>query len=226
VHGAPDDVKLLFAILGAIGVAIAMLVIWLGPNQRLARRLRRAATHTIAEFPDTTLGRIIGRAGVETEQLVAPLTGRPCLYYVATVLEQQGKAMRTVIEERRGVPFVVDDGTGRAIVDPTPSETRLLLDVDARSTSGTFDDPTEAERAFLARHDQRGTRGRFNRGLCYREAVVEIGETVAVLGVGEREPDPDAPPGDYRSQPSRLRVRGTPAAPVVISDERGLTRRP
>jgi hypothetical protein len=122
------------------------------------------------------------------------------------------------------VPFVLEDGSGRAIVDATAA--RIAIDFDGRSQSGTFDDPTEAERAFLARHGEKGQGWIFNRRLRYREAVIAEGETIAVLGAGTREPDPDAPPSEaYRGDaPTRLRLTSSPRYPLVISDDASLTR--
>jgi hypothetical protein len=119
---------------------------------------------------------------------------------------------------------VLTDGTGRAIIDPTGAE--IALDFDSRSSSGTFDNANEAEEAFLARHHQKSQGWVFNKGLRYREAVIHIGETIAVLGEGVREPDPDgSPTSEYRgAAPTRLRLTSTPRFPLVISDNAGATQ--
>src|SRR5207248_4101663 len=107
--------------------------------------------------------------------------------------------------ETRLVPFALEDGTGRAIVDPAFA--KIALDFDSRSTSGTLDDPNESERAFLERHGETGRGWIFNKKLRYREACIEVGETIAVLGAGTREPDPQAAPSGYRdAQPTLLRL--------------------
>ena len=57
--------------------------------------------------------------------------------------------------------------------------------------------------------------------LRYREAVIEVGETIAILGSGIREPDLEArPDGDaYRAMAgTRLRLTGSRRYPLVISD--------
>lgn len=57
--------------------------------------------------------------------------------------------------------------------------------------------------------------------LHYREAVIEIGETVSVLGSGTREPDPDAPPSAAYRDGSRTRLRLTSSKqhPLCITDD-------
>ncbi len=195
------------------------------PASRLKRQLRGAPRFALAELSEATLGRVVGRAAVLRDQLTAPLTGRACVHYIAKVEQQQGKSWRTIITEERGVPFVLDDGTGRAIVEA--QHARIALDFDSRSSSGTFDDPTEIERAFLDKHGQTGQGWIFNKQLRYREAIIEVGETVAVLGAGTREPDPEAaPPADYRGdQPTLLRLTSSASYPLVISDDPSTTRK-
>lgn len=216
----------------AVLVAIVVLMLTIGAwyfseDTKIRRQLLKAAARRIGELGDAELGKVVGRAHALDELLHAPLSGRPCLYFVAIVEEKRstGKSSywKTIIREERGVPFVLQDASGRAIVDATAA--RLAINFDDRSTSGTFDDPTETERAFLARHGERGQGWYFNRPLRYREAVIEESETVAVLGAGTREPDPDAPPtAAYRGDvPTRLRLTSSRKYPLVISDDLSLT---
>src|SRR5512143_751335 len=133
------------ALLAIIGIGgFVALVYYFSADATNKRELRKARAFKISELPDGTPGRIIGRAGTFTQQLVGPLTGRPCVYFIAKVEQHVSNGRtshwRDVITESRCVPFVVEDGTGRAIVDPTAA--RVSLDFDSRSTSGTFDDPT------------------------------------------------------------------------------------
>ncbi|HEU4613449.1 MAG TPA: GIDE domain-containing protein [Kofleriaceae bacterium] len=216
-----------FAILAVVGILVGAFW-YFSDSQQIRRQLRKAPARPIAQLRDDELGKVVGKARALEAVLTAPLTGRACVYFIATVEEHRstGKThyWKTIIKEARGVPFVLEDGSGRAIVDATAA--RLAIDFDGRSQSGTFDDPTEAERAFLARHGEKGQGWIFNRRLRYREAVIAEGETIAVLGAGTREPDPDAPPTEaYRGDaPTRLRLTSSPRYPLVISDDASLTR--
>lgn len=191
-------------------------------DSSVRRQLRNAARFTISELPDGKPGRIVGRAAPLTAPLVGPFTGRPCVYYVARLEELRYEGHHAywglVCEESLGMPFAVDDGTGRAIVDPTSA--RISLDMDARSYSDSFAQASDAQRIFLARHGQSHKGWVRDREFRYYEAIIAIGETVAVLGSGVREPDPDAPPtAAYPSQAAtRVRLIGTPEHPVEISD--------
>lgn len=216
-----------FAVLAVVGIVVGAFW-YFSDSQKIRRQLRKMAAKPIGQLRDDELGKVVGRARALEAVLTAPLTGRSCVYFTATVEEHRstGKThyWKTIIKETRGVPFVLEDGSGRAIVDATAA--RIAIDFDGRSQSGTFDDPTEAERAFLARHGEKGQGWIFNRRLRYREAVIAEGETIAVLGAGTREPDPDAPPSEaYRGDaPTRLRLTSSPRYPLVISDDASLTR--
>lgn len=201
----------LFALFAGIAYAVS--------HDRMVRRaLRNAPRFKIGDLPENHLGRIVGQAQpIDGQVLQAPLTGRPCLVFKVTV-EEKREHWDTWIVEQHGVPFVLVDDTGRALVDP--SAAKVSLEVDSQTQSGTFDDPTPIERVFLERHQQTGVAWVFNRTLRYNEAIVAVGERVAVLGSGTREPDPDAPPTSaYRgAQPTRLRLTSSVKYPLVISD--------
>jgi hypothetical protein len=218
----------LVLLVGGLAGFIGWAVWYYAERQTIRRQLRKTPTKRINELGDDELGKVVGRARALEEALLAPLTGRRCVYFEATIEEHRssGKSSywKTIIREKRGVPFMLEDDSGRALVDATAA--RFAIDVDGKSRSGTFDDPTDDEKAFLARHGQQGQGWIFNRPLRYREAVIEDGETIAVLGAGTREPDPDAAPaGGYRDEaPTRLRLTSSTKYPLIISDEPSLAR--
>jgi hypothetical protein len=220
-YGSSDPFGIYIFILIVIA-AIALLAWYFSKNNRIKRQLRAARAWQIAELPEDTLGKVTGQARVLGGTLVGPLTGRPCVFYIATVQQRRSNGRstywRTIITESAGVPFMLEDGTGRALVDPTGAE--VALDFDGNSSSGTFHDADPRQEAFLAKHGTKSAGWLFNKGLRYREAMIEVGETVAVMGSGVREPDPDAPPEEaYRGAPrTRLRLTSSPKYPLVISD--------
>ncbi|MBZ0237593.1 MAG: E3 ubiquitin ligase family protein [Deltaproteobacteria bacterium] len=214
------EALVVLAVVAGVAIVAASLV-W-NEKARIRRELRGAPRVDIADLREGRTGRVVGRVG-EGETLQAPFTGRSCVFYEATVEEYRssGKtgSWRQVVREAVGVPFVLDDGTGRAIVDPRGA--RVAVDIDMTTRSGTFDDATPVEEQFLTRHGLRSTGWVFNKSFRYREGVIEIGETIAVMGQGVREPDPDAvgKVGGYRSgPPTRLRLGGSARHPILLSD--------
>ncbi len=216
----------------AISAAVVVFVAWashhLSASQRTRRQLGQAPTKRIAELGDNDLGKVVGRTRGLGEILEAPLTGRRCLYFIAVVEERQDASeiahWETALREARGVTFMLEDDSGRALIDAT--DARIALDFDGRGQSGTFDDPTPTEKAFLDRHGEQSEGWLRNRNMRYREAVIEEGQTIAVLGAGTREPDPDGrPTATYRGDaPTRLRLTSSRKYPLVISDDPTTTR--
>lgn len=197
--------------------AVVFVLWYFSKNQRIKRELAAARRWPIAELPESTLGRIVGAAKPIGEPLTSPLGGLKCIYYL-TVVKTAGKHPKTVAREERSIPCVIEDESGRAVVDVEGAE--MVLGEDSVTSSGTFDDATDIERAFLAKNNQSPTGTVFNRSLVYRETTISVDETIAVLGAGVREPDPDAPPTEaYRGTPTmRLRLTSTPRWKLRISD--------
>ena len=216
-------------LIGAIATAIAWASWYFREARRLGRALCAAKAWPIGELPESATGRVIGEVQPLDRVLESPLTGRACVYYVATVEERRSNgrwgAWTTLITEREGAPFLLHDDSGRAIVDPDGAEVALASAV--RSRSGTFDDATPAEEAFLSRHGHASKTWGLNRSIRYTEAVIEPGAIIAVLGSGVREPDPEARPAEgYRSAPpTRLRLTSSRQHPLVIGDDPSTVQR-
>jgi hypothetical protein len=223
---APGDI-FSFVFATVVTGALVGVARYLSPANKLKRQLRRLPRRTLAELAEGTSAHVTGKAEGLDDPLEAPLSGRRCLYYVAIVAVSKGRSTRQLIREERGVPFILDDGTARAIIDP--SGCKAVLDFDSRSSSGTFDNPTPRELAFLLKHGasaRDGILGYFNRDLHYREAVIEAGERIAIIGEAVREPDPDGTPeAAYRGDaPTRLRMTSSVKQPMIISDIPSVTR--
>ncbi len=204
-------------LVGLLGVVVAVNAFSADANAR--RELRKAPKRKIAELRDGEVARLIGTVSSHVPPLAAPLTGRPCVYYIARLQTQSGakRSWQTVITEERGVPFIITDDSGRAIIDPEGA--RVSLVTDRYTRNGTLEVNDGLLTAFLARHVKSGVLVPPYR---YEEAAIEENELVAVLGSGVREPDPTATPtAAYRGEsPTVLRLAGSRRHPLVISDSR------
>ena len=200
--------------LGAFTV-IAVTAAHFTGDQRIRRSLRKSAAKRIQELADDELAKVVGRARAVGELIDAPVTGRPCIAYAVNVVVHGHNTSRT-FRDTGGAPFMLEDDSGRALVDPTAA--RISLEGANRVHAGTLDAPTPSAVALLERHGQR--LGGF-REVFYREAVIVDGDNLAVLGAGTREPDPDAAPAEsYRGDPkTRLRLTSSKKHPLVISDD-------
>ena len=191
-------------------------------RRRLRRRFRDAPAFAIGELPESTLGRITARAQPLGSTLHAPLTDRPCVYYLVEIQELYGdiqKRGKILASEHRGVPFVLEENGHRALVEPTGATVSLVFDHETRSKAAF--DADARQRALLERHELVQRNWFMTGGIAYREAVIEVGERVCVLGSGIREADPDAPPAAaYREGgQTRLRLGSTAKYPLAITDD-------
>jgi hypothetical protein len=210
-----------------VGGGIVGASLYFSRGARLKRTLRNAPRLSIKDVSEREPAKIVGTLAYLGESLISPLTGRSCAYYEIHVEQYESGAnddghWRTIIRESLGQDFMLEDGTGRAIINPVGAQ--LALTIDSHSKSGSFDDPTDLERNYLISHGQEGKGWVFNKRIRYREGILEADESVAVLGRGVKEPDPDGvdQAGGYRSAPPmRLRMRGSQKTPLLISDDTG-----
>ena len=205
-----------------LGVYAAM---YFSRQRRLMRHLRKSPLRTIAAFSEGSAAKIMGRVRLVDVALEAPLSGRQCAYYEVVVEEGGGEnGWNELAREARGVPFFVEDDTGRALVDPHDAVVVVVVDDDTGSDwgSGWGDEPTAAERALLERHGVNSKIWIFNRGLRYREGVLAPGDLVTVLGRGVRKPGAGgvhAPGGDRDVPAVRLRMQASDWQPLYISND-------
>jgi hypothetical protein len=204
---------LTIALLGAVG---ALFVYGVLPAKWTERHGRMPVVK-LAELAEGSYSRVVGRATQLEQVLVAPISGRRCLYYQVRVTRKYGDSdwqKRNICREERGVPFVLDDGSAHAIVEPT--DVVANLKGDRHSGPGWCENGSD-ELALLARHRVKVADV---QALIFVEGILEVGDTVSAVASAVRELDPDASPAaPYRGeQPTRLWLIGSPRRPLLLSD--------
>ena len=177
---------------------LALLVVTIGGGLAVSRflrdpettrRLRAAPQKQIGEAAESEDVKIRGRVEVFEETVTGPLSGRACVFYFSRTY-QDGREIRRQVG---GVPFIVHDATGRALVDPTGAAATLRDDYESLAY---------------------GPRDQL-------EAVIEPGDEVEVSGRGVREPDEGAvaaTSGYREGAPTRLHLSASPKFPLRIVD--------
>ncbi|HTL37980.1 MAG TPA: hypothetical protein VL326_32840 [Kofleriaceae bacterium] len=187
------------------------------PNAKLRRQLQGMRRVKIAELPESEVGCTIGRTRPleATPMVEAPLTARPCFYYIVEVEVQTGRSWRLIARERHGGPFIIQDSTGRAVIEPDEARLDIAFDF----VDHCWSNPTQREHAFVLRVQPSVVGVLFTNQVRFREAIIGVDELVSVLGAGVREADPLAPPVEsYRGEPvMRLRFSSSPEAELVLS---------
>lgn len=168
---------------------------------------------TIREVPHDWTGWVRGRL-VGDAQLVAPLSQRPCAYYKLVVERNhpQPQPPERIAYQARGQSFVIEDESGRALVDPDLALVEVdydrQLEIDGR---GRLPQPVVE---LLRRLDVVGEK------VIVREGVLAMGEVVVVHGrmVHEADDDLGTAASGSEQRPRRLRVRSPGQDRVFISE--------
>ena len=207
---------------------------------RLRRQLRNARQYRLDKLPENTIARITGVVrALDGPLLAAPLSGRSCVYYSMSIHELRGAdvplgAAHTLLgavfdttlrrgplmaSEQDAIAFLLEDAGECAVIDPAVARISVGFDYVTRSKAAF--DASPPERALLARHRLIQRNWFLTDAVEYREAVLEVGARITVLGGGTREPDPDRPShGAYRDEgTTRFRFTGTPRFPLIISND-------
>jgi hypothetical protein len=192
----------------------------------LAREIGGRSLYSVRGFPESAVGRVIGEAAcIDGTKLIAPLSGRACAAWFARVTGADALVSNespSVVAED-AVPFLVDDGTGAAIV--VASEASLLLACDVTETLGFSRKPPAEVLRFLRAHQRGRHRVRTDWRLSWQEGILAEGQLVAIVGRGRWELDSSAAVQNYR-QPGRTLVveRAAPSNELYVSTFAGSRR--
>ena len=200
-------------------------------DRRRAQLVRGVTRVSIAAAGEGQATCVVGTL-VGALPLIAPFTGRPCVYWTAEIEERVGNAFETwrnVVprETSARTACTIEDGSGRAIVELDGAEIAIDRSGGLRVQDIGADMTTARE--WLQR------RGLAERGLFikrrYRfiEGALTADDPIAVVGVGVHEPDRDGRPRErgYRDgPPTRLRLASTARHPLFVTDAPDATREP
>ena len=177
-----------FIAIGASAVLVA--VRFLTADLRAKRALRKVALWRIADLREGDRVKIVGVVGRGAEPLVSPNRELPCVYYHAwheelTRGEKGGVGWRATGDEEHGCDFTIDDDSGTASVDGEGISGALAI-----ASYVTFAAPSPKQRG--------------------REAVIAVGQRIAVIGQVVFEPHAEM----YRDGTPRIVIRDG-----VVSDD-------
>lgn len=181
----------------------------------------------------TAIGSLAGTGGAVAVQgtakpvdgaITAPLSGADSVAYWTRIKQETpnrgegGGGETTKFAENDARPFVVDDGTGAAYVDPDGAEVLLTTDDEVSVPGGQ--EPPARVREFVERETDLDPVARRERH--YEESRIDVGDTVYVTG----SPDPDGAAGADAEATTAL-TDGPDVPRYYVSDdpEHGLSRR-
>ena len=215
-------------VLGGLATFVAAMLglAYLGKRNSTEQRFRRMRRTPLAALNESRAWKVVGRVRAEGEMLEAPLSGKACvLYEVLVESRTESSAYYPPAAAGKAVPFWVEEGELRVLVDPR--SVRTWLKPQLVDNTGVLREPPEALVRFL-RERGRSERTEWGRQpLAYCETAIAEGDTVAVIGVARSEVDPNAGPElmGYRASPTRMRMLATEEHPVLVSNRAGAMSR-
>jgi hypothetical protein len=201
-------------------VAVIVIIVLFNSFTKKAivkRKLRKTPSKKISEFENGNIAKVVGRVDCINSPLIAPLSNRKCAYYYIKVEKRvstgKNSHWKKIIEEEIYNNFIVRDGTGTALIKTDNIKSYLV--VDAKYRTGLFDDATARLEKYLNTHGHEsvGFLG-LNKTIRYREAVLELGEQVAVVGSGQWIEDSELFPNKRV-----LKITSFNEIPVFLSDD-------
>lgn len=187
---AIESVGIIFPLLIVFTVGTILFFKWYNsPGKKIMRSLKKSPAKPINSVRDGMLVRLHGVAKLAQEPLIAPLSGRKCVYYHIQV-EQKGdkNSWRQILSEFKNQNFYLQVGNELALVKAQAKHRTLFhLVADHNLRSGWRNDATPTMEEFLNKHGKRSTSMLFNlnKTLRYKEAIIEPGEQIVVKGIGK-----------------------------------------
>jgi hypothetical protein len=170
--------------------AIGGVFLWFGFREqarlRLIRDLPTSTIRAMAMGPVELKGKAIPLG----DTVKSPFTGKSCVYLKFLVEEKvssgKNSHWRTRASEEKRVPFVLDDGTGKILLDTQGA--KLDVPADTTLSSGMLQDPPGAVKEFLAAHNipYQNLFG-LNRKMRFQEFFIEKDQQIYVLANAERK---------------------------------------
>jgi hypothetical protein len=190
-----QDLSVVVVVLCGVAFASGVAIVARGVNRWRAAAPPPVPRWPIGRVPEHATCRVIGAVAPTARAVIAPLSGRPCVYYRVRVSElraRPGLAARhhrawvPLVDEQHGVAFVVDDGSGQIRIDPDDAAIELRT-ASCHDTTGR--QLTRDEAALLRRHRVSPLDGLgMPRRLRFEQVAIEIGQAVAAVGTCARDP--------------------------------------
>jgi hypothetical protein len=194
------------SVLAGVGVVVTAVCTVLGARAFGNARLLAEAAPTAANALDEGLHEVAGRLVAEGE-ILAPLTGRPAVFYRLLLEQRRRNRWETVLDQRDGVPSAVEDDTGRVALLLANAD--VVVSAADRIRTGIYTVPSAELDTLLARVATPivAPAGPFLR---WREEILLPGDRVFAVGNAQPEPDAEGPPV--------WALHAQEGAPLLVSD--------
>jgi len=209
------------ALMFLVVVIIAIVAYYFSNKKIMLREFKKSKKKPINRIQEKAYAKIIGKAKHTNEPLIAPLSGRKCVYYHVIVEVKGDKNWTKIINEEKHQDFFIESNSEMAIVKMSSvqkSMRRFFLVKDYKENSGFRNDAPEKLEAYLKYHNKKSTGFLgVNKTIRYSEGIIELNEPIAVKGIAEWETLNE--PIDGFSYSKILTLVGTKKEKLLVTDE-------
>lgn len=205
----------------SVVIIASILAHYFSTKNRIIRAFKKSRRKTINTVRKNEYTKIIGKAQAITPPLIAPLSGRTCVYYHVIVEIKRDKKWKNIIDDVECQNFFIATNIERAIVktfDLDNANKQIYLIKDFNKNSGFRNDPSEKLESYLKANNKTGkSLFGLNRKMRYREGIIELNEDIAVKGIAQWQTLTE--PIDGYSYSKILTLTGTKKQKLLITDE-------
>lgn len=207
----------MFLVMGLIG----FLAFYYSTKNFILREFKKSRKKSINSIREKEYAKVIGKAIAINEPLIAPLSGRLCVYYHVIVEVKGNKSWRKIINNEKCQDFYIENHSEIAKVKITAlhkSMKRYYLVKDYKENSGFRNDAPKQLETYLELHNKKST-GLFgiNKTIRYTEGVIEVDELIGVKGIAKMETIKE--PIEGYSYSKLLSLTGTKKEKLLVTDE-------
>ena len=207
-------VLIIFALV--IGLAISY---YFSTKNIILRTLQKSPHKSINKIRENDYAKIIGKAKYVHQPLIAPLSGRPCVYYHVKIEKKVKNSWSTYVEDKKIQDFFIESGNELAFINTTQANkfSQMYLVKDHKVQSGFLNDPSLILENYLKTLGKSSTSllG-FNKTLRYNEGVIELDEKIAIKGIAKWKSLSE--PIEGYSYSKILHIYGSETQKFIITD--------
>lgn len=180
----------IFIIIGFVVVITSIVIAhYFSKRKVILRKLKAFKSSALISAKHNQKIKVFGKAIIGTEVLKAPLSNRDCVYYHVKIIENENsKHKKTLFSEEKIINFMIEANGASALIKPNGDLKSMdsYIVTDKTYKSGILNYPTPNLEAFLKSKDikPQGLLG-FNKTLSYKEAIIAVNESIAVLATAK-----------------------------------------
>ena len=169
--------KLIFELLFTIPL------VFFSKEERINRILKKTISTNIKNSKDGDLIKVVGKAQAFQKQFTSPISRKACFYFHIIVNQQKSDYIDDIINEKKGIPFIVESNGVKCLIKPNFSES--VLKHQTKLDSGILQNSSLEVKSYLKSKGYSTKSFGIKKSLEVIESIVQTNDTIAVYGKGK-----------------------------------------